>query len=444
MSNLKRLQLLDSSQDDPTSVVRVLDEYKMTRRQSMKRRERSPIAQQIQFQDDSSPNFSPRDSSTRRLPSHWNKVPKLSPLGQDPLEKLSVLQPAANTQRSFSNASNVLQETNESQAKLEKNKLQMSLVEKETQFLEATNKIQKMEVKMHKMELLLQKGQLEHEAATEKMKLKQRRLEDDKNELQAQVDLLKKKEQHRRDLDTSRSNDQREYRNNLEDQNRDLLEQNQQLEQQVHGYEQELEGNRRYYTEEGDNFRYQIQQLQSHVEEAQAQSCRDGEAARETNGLKQKLEETESALQSAHQENERLKHELNQNADAEIQRNAMKDKLARYPRLVKENEALKMENNLLNETMENTELLKKQVSELKEELARSQEIAGQVSKAQSDLVQERRNVKRWEGVCQGILSSEEKTSLGGNVGPESFEQKIAMMQRSELVLRGELETVKST
>lgn len=447
----------DTSQDDdPTSIVRVLDEYKITRRQSMKRRERSPIAQQIHFEDsifggappsssssiNDSPSFSPSHSSTRRLPAHWSKIPKLTALGPDPLENISVLQPQ--TQHSFSNASNILQEANESQDKIEKNKLHMNLVEKERQFLEAQNNLQKMEAKLQKMELMLKKERMEREAAEEKMRMKLRRVEDEKNNFEEEVGILRKREKNRKDLVVTESVGRRESKNNLEDVNRALLEQNQDLQNQVRGYEQETEEHRHFYTEEANHLRYQIQQLQSHVAEAQAQSCRDGNAAKENSELKQKLEEADTNLQRSQQEVAKLKNDIAQNEDAEILRRAMKDKLARYPNLVKENESLKMENNLLNETMENTELLKKQINELKEDLERAQKVARDVLKAQSDVVEERRRVRRWEGVCLGILSTEEKASLGDNLGPEAFEQKMAMMQRNELVLKGELENLKST
>ena len=63
-----------------------------------------------------------------------------------------------------------------------------------------------------------------------------------------------------------------------------------------------------------------------------------------------------------------LKSELQKNEDAVVQRQAMRERLDKFPKLQRENESLRMENQLLSGKLDNEELLKEKVISLKVKL----------------------------------------------------------------------------
>ena len=130
----------------------------------------------------------------------------------------------------------------------------------------------------------------------------------------------------------------------------------------------------------------------------------------------------------------RLKNELEQNEDASKLRKVMKDQLAKYPDLVRQNEVLRKENKLLNETAENSELLKEEIGNLKRRLEVSEVSAEKGLKAESDLVQAQKKLNSWEGLCEKLMSEDEKANHGSG-SLEILSYKIGEMQRQDLTLQ---------
>ena len=122
----------------------------------------------------------------------------------------------------------------------------------------------------------------------------------------------------------------------------------------------------------------------------------------------------------------------------------MKDRLSRYPALVRENEALQSENKLLRDTADNIELLKEENAHLVGQLERSEAAASEGLRVKHELAQAQRDLRKWENVCMRVLNEEERGALlDSRPSADLMSQKIGQMQRMELEMRERGEADKS-
>lgn len=426
--------------DEPTSVAQVMKDFQMSRRASVMgtaKRKVSPIMQRLHFDEsaaigDLSEAASPLHASTR-------KVPRLGDLGPDPLEGLASVRAAQRHARVTASA--VSEEEQKLRKELDEAKAEARKSASEA--VAARAKVTQWEALHAKLETGRTQARLEKEAAEERLRTQTERWKKEKEALEFQLSQKRCGIEEELREGQRLQEERRDMRNSLESQNNGLLSENARLQQEAHEAKREAEAAESGAAEAAERFRFRIQELESRLREEEAKQNARESASEGRLELQQQLEEAQLRLQKAEHEVGRLEGELQQNEDAVIQRKAMSQQLARYPQMVKDLDALRLENSLLKETAENVELLKERVASLEKELASASAQAETGRRAQSDLEVSRRAVEQWEQAVLRLLSAEEAAAVGAAVGPAVMEQKVAEWQRKELVLTQEVEELKA-
>ena len=282
------------------------------------------------------------------------------------------------------------------------------------------------------------------EAQLDKMKREVRQSEDKAFELKANLDKRKQSHEQDKEDEAFARKETRFERTELEDKISDLMAENSSL-------QDENERLRSMFDNQAVDERNEVLQLTRELEEVQ--SCLEEEKEKErlhqirlTEAAKDKseLDKVQSELNIAKNDVERLESELKLNEDAVIERKAMRQRLDHYPQIVRENEALRAENQLLHDTAENSALLKTKAEDLELKLAKAESEVEIGQTAKEQLYQTSRQIKRWQEVCLQILSEEERNRVGeGSVGVEILRQKIAEFQRKEIYCQEEIKTLEA-
>ena len=124
------------------------------------------------------------------------------------------------------------------------------------------------------------------------------------------------------------------------------------------------------YNEQIQQFKLKISDLESKELYLNAELSRLEKRKTEADQAITELETVKNQLQMEKLRGDKLSAELEANNDAVIQRSVMKEKLAKFDDLDKENYRLKSTNKLLTETAENAALLKEKVKQLESDRKR--------------------------------------------------------------------------
>lgn len=321
-------------------------------------------------------------------------------------------------------------------------RLKMQLAEKEADCVGLEAEAKRFEAVVKKMEVCLKVEKIKREEERENFR---REMRSDREKIEELTTALKAL-RGRRDLDGLKYEARHELmrRNDLEDKLSAAAHENEELKMELADLKAELASSRLdEATEAGDLKRLHAQE-KSKVEELKEQlqllEAKGSEAVK----LRTKVTELEQEVAAAKHEAERLENELKLNEEATTERRVMREKLERYPKVVRENESLRMENKLLNDTESNAELLREQMKGLTDQLQVAQEQAEEGKRAQQDLKIVHRRLRQWEIVCLRLMSPEEKASYGDAVSADLLSQKVADLQRQELADREEFHSLKVT
>eukprot|EP00095_Tigriopus_kingsejongensis_P000786 maker-scaffold67_size430214-snap-gene-3.28 protein:Tk00786 transcript:maker-scaffold67_size430214-snap-gene-3.28-mRNA-1 annotation:"mitotic spindle assembly checkpoint protein mad1" len=410
---------LESSGEDPTSVLKVLADFRTSRRQSFLKRNRiestassSTVPQQLQF-----------DSSMFNS-SEWSaaKLPRFSPqLGPDPLAGL-------NLSRGPSEAG----EAGEAGERRRFNPLAAALAEKEAQVLDAQAQMAKLEAQIRQMELATQRERLSVEAEREKRSSEGRLEADQRRDLNFEIQKLRRQVEAARERDGLDRRQSRDRTHELDDRNRQLAATHLDLTRQISELREAQAAEEVEHRAELERLTFQVQTLTSQVAEATERDRVQADRRQSASHWRSEWDKTQIELKRAQEETRRVRHELEQNRDSVLLRNVTRERLAQYPSLVKTNQTLKDENQLLNDTADNSQLLQAQIQDLQSQVAQAELLAAEGQKAQSDLFYQTQTLKQWEALCRKLLSDEERNALGSNLGPEIMARQVGELQRQEL------------
>ena len=448
---------LESSSEDPTAVVKVMQDYKaMAMRRSTSSTSASAFNKQatnstqkhLSFEDSAfhhrssvnTPQFPPRGTSRR---SHLGSVKGFSPtLGPDPLESMSLVQSMRReaAERSHSGSS---RDRGEEQLAREVERLKMALIGKEAQLVEARTSAEKWEADGKQYEMLLKKERMAAEEERIRRKREKKRDEDEKEELRFRLEQRKRREQEAEAEDVYSRQKAAQKRRRLEDSNLELGEQSVQMNESYALLEHQLETERRDAADQLAQLNHEINELTGELEHERAQKTEMAEKSREGVAYQQKYELAKVELKQAQEEAARLRQELEQNEEATKTRKAMMERLNHYPKLVRQNEALKSENKLLTDTAENAELLKEQIEDLKAKVERAEVAAESGRQAKADLTFVREELQAWKDLCSKILNKEERRLSGSSICPDTLEAKIGRMQREDLALHEKIDSLET-
>ena len=436
------------SSEDPTSIVRVLKDFESSRRKTsaaaLKRKSSSPAnaaalstmaagpkPKQLHF-DTSSPALSPFATSTRMVPASLKFSPKLT--YKDPLEGFADVGGGAAT-----NAKKVLSDTER-----ELMRLKNDLLQKESELVDARASNTRWEAQFERAQVAVKQERLERDSEAKKAKTDAARAREEADELRRLLDACRKRELAEAEARQDEANSRRERARGTDEEIADLEETKAALESEVLKLNRKLVETQKEAQEEVGEFMRQAEEARDRAEEARALlSAREEEGERAAE-LKGRLEAAELRAKAAEMEAERARSELRANREAVVERTAMKDRLSRYPAVVRENEALQSENRLLRDTADNVELLREQNVHLTGRLDRAEAGASEGLRAKHELAQAQKQLRQWEAICLRVLSDEERGALrDARPSADLMSQKIGQMQRAELEMKGQNEADKS-
>ena len=423
------------SSEDPTSIVRVLKDFESSRRKTsaaaLKRKSSSPASaaamstlgpkpKQLHF-DASLSNLSPFSTSTRIMPAALRFKDHLAGEGN------------------VSDAKRVL-----SDAEREALSLKNELLQKESELVNARAANTRWEAQFERAQVIAKRERLERDSETKKAVMEAARAKEEAEELRRQLDANKRRELERAEAEHESSNARLEKAEDADGEIADLVEKNETLQKKVLKLRAKLEVTESEAREEVEEFMRQAEEARNQLEEARTLlSMREEEGERAAQ-LRGRLEAAELRAKTAEMEAERAQSELRSNKEAVVERNAMKDRLNRYPAVVRENEALQNENKLLRDTADNVELLKEQNEHLVGKLERSEAAASEGLQFKHELMQTQRQLRQWETICLRVLTDEEREAiLDTRPSADLMSLKIGQMQRSELEMREQVEANKS-
>ena len=427
------------SSEDPTSIVRVLKDFESSRRKTsaaaLKRKSSSPASaaamstmgprpKQLHF-DASLSTLSPSCTSTRILPAGLRFKDPLSGIGGG--------------DGSVPNAKKVL-----SDAEREVMRLKNEVLQKESELVNARAANTRWEAQFERAEMVAKRERLERDSETKKAVTDAARAREEAEELRRQLDTNRKRELARAEAELDSSAARRERAEDADGEIADLAEKNESLQRKVLKLRAKLEATENEAREEVEEFMRQAEEARNQLEEARALLSMREEEEERAAPLRGRLEAAELRAKAAEMEAERAQSELRSNKEAVVERNAMKDRLNRYPTIVRENEALQKENKLLRDTADNVELLKEQNAHLVGELERSEAAASEGLRVKHELTQAQRQLRQWETICLRVLTDEERGALlESRPSADLMSQKIGQMQRVELAMREQSEANKS-
>ena len=307
----------------------------------------------------------------------------------------------------------------------------MNVVQKEAECMEAQANSKKSEALVRQMELMLKKERYLIETNLEKVKREARQSEDRALELQANLDRLKQSHVQEKADEAFAKKEARFDKTEWEDKLSQLMKENSQLAAQIEDLTERLNKQGMDESNEVLQLKRELAASQSYLEECGEKENLTKVRLSEASSDKINLSKAESDLEAAKNEIERLRDELMQNEEAVIERKAMRQKLDHYPKVVRENEALRAENQLLHDTAENCALLKTKANDLEQKLTKAESLVEIGQTAKEQLLQAKREVQRWQGVCLHILTPEERSKVAEtNVGIDILKQKIAEFQQN--------------
>lgn len=352
------------------------------------------------------------------------KIPRLAPtLGPDPLQDLSVLKEVNKGPTGLAMSQEV------ERLKLEVSRLAMKLVEKESEVIECKAQVAKWEGHVKTLEMNRKRDNLRLEQDKDKLEIERKRFHDQVEDLQHQIEVLKRQKQHKLDEQSldRRQSLQKRYDIEAEVAKLEKLNENLSVElQELRSVKEEME---KTMASERLTRQREIESLESHLEEVKEKLKLEHHRAKRASELQEAVGLKEADLSSAKRRIESLENELKKNEDAVVQRNVMKKELEDYPRLRKENDSLRMENQLLSDTMDNTSLLKEKVNNLSDSLHRAEELAQAGREAQAELEQVRQQLGNWESLCQRLASG---------TSPQLLQTKVAELQKIALEAQDDL------
>jgi len=426
------------SSEDPTSIVRVLKDFESSRRKTsaaaLKRKSSSPAStaaistmgpkpKQLHF-DASLLTLSPC-TSTRKLPAGMRFKDPLIGIGD--------------VGGNLTNTKKVL-----SDAEREAMRLKNELLQKESELVNARAANTRWEAQFERAQMVAKKERLERESETKKAVTDAARAKEEAEQLRRQLDMNKKRELAKAEAELESSTARRERAEDADGEIADLVEKNESLQRKVLKLRTKLEATQNEAREEVEEFMRQAEEARNQLEEARALASMRGEEGERAAQLKGRLEAAELRAKTAEMEAERAQSELRSNKEAVVERNAMKDRLNRYPTIVRENEALQKENKLLRDTADNVELLKEQNEHLVGKLERSEAAASEGLRLKHELAQAQKQLRKWETICLRVLTDEERgVLLESRPSADLMSQKIGQMQRVELEMREQNEANKS-
>jgi chromosome segregation ATPase len=232
-----------------------------------------------------------------------------------------------------------------------------------------------------------------------------------------------------RETDERRNNDQRKYQ--LEDLINNLETENRQHCSKISGLESELEQVRSAAKQESSELKREIHRLESLLEESNAKETFSQSKNQSVAKLQDERDQAILQMKVAIREKEKAENELKLNAEAIKHRQMMKERIEKYPALVKENESLRKENKLLLETQENIELLKQENGDLKERLEQVDKQVEEGLHVKNELEFALSKIHEWESVCKKMLTLEERNE-GMIVSPNTLLGKISHLQRRDI------------
>merc|ERR1719376_1024887 len=318
-------------------------------------------------------------------------------------------------------------------AELERTK--MKLVQKEADWMDAQANAKKSEALVKKMQLEVRKEAIENEERIAKVKAEARK---DKDRLMYLEDTMESRQQRleeKKSADTHQMERLRESNASLELKCRQLTDTNQQLKRDFNDLEMEVNEFRVEEREEVLKLRQALGDANMHLESSLNENqLREG-ATRHTHELGRQLAEARTEVDALKIERDELRQEVEQNNDIALERAAIKDKLEKFPGLVRENKRVNEVNKLLMETADNNALLKTKVEDLEAKLKVTEDKAVQGQLAEQNLLQVRGQLRKWQNVCRKVMSCEELEAIGGGIDHISHHvlaQKVAQLQQAAL------------
>ncbi len=423
--------------DDPTQVLRVMEDYEHSRRQSLLSRRRlasdatsgrreslfGPVASGVI--PPRPPNFGSPSSSLKRVreaPQSLSKVPRLASLGPDPLEGLSALEEHGRQDREQGN-------------KVELAELRRKVAIAEAESVVQRTRATRAEEMARKAEAQMKKERADEEERRVNMEKREKIAKVAAEEAKHQLRLTGLRETRRKEEEMDLRKDRRKELEGLERENERLMVENQRLEERESAFwvpqlrEKEQESNRKIADLTRD-----VQLLRSRLDEATEKERLAEEWRENLAVVRRRLQVAEAEAGAAKREAMTMREKTQREEEAEVERKAMRDQLTQFPKLERENDRLKKENRLLVETGKNAALLEEEVAGLKVKLDKSEGRVERAELAGREVAKLQMKADEWEATCTRLLGREDMPVKT----PASLESALTEMRKMDLVLRGEL------
>ena len=327
---------------------------------------------------------------------------------------------------------------------MELERLKMNLIQKEGECMEALASAKKSEAFVKRMELTVKKERMEMESTIEKVRREARYSESKAVGLKADLEKRKREYLQEKEDEKHTRREIKDNREQLEDKNVSLSTENNNLQDEIQRLKEIIDSQNMEERSEVLRLKRELNNAQSCLqEEREKEEINRNRIARATED-KVELEQAKSELVMAKNEIQRLQRELQRNEDATIERQADRQKLSQHSKLVFENDNLKRENKLLNDTAENCALLKQKADDLELKLQKAESDAQDGLLAKEKINYMNSQISKWKQLGLDLLTNEEKCRIDErNIGVEILRQKVAEFQHKDLSNQIEIKTLQS-
>ena len=322
--------------------------------------------------------------------------------------------------------------------------MKMNLIQKEGECMEAMASAKKSEAFVRRMELTVKKERMEMESTIEKVKREARFSESRAVGLKADLEKRKRDYIQEKEDEKYTRKEIRDDRERLEDKNVSLSTENNNLQDEIQRLQEIIDSQNMEERSEVLRLKRELNQAQSCLQEEKEKEEINRARIAEAAENKMELDKAKSELVIAKNEIQRLQRELQRNEDATIERQADRQKLSQHSKLIFENDNLKRENKLLNDTAENCALLKQKADDLELKLKKAESDAQDGMLAKEKINYMNSQISKWKQLCLDLLTEEEKSRIDErNVGVEILRQKVAGFQQKDLSNQIEIKTLQA-